>query len=185
VNYVAKGANLYDLGYELNGSVSVITNLLRTTWLWEKVRVQGGAYGGFVIFRKNSGVFTYVSYRDPNLLETLGNYDGTANFLRQLDLSQEELTKGIIGAIGTMDAYELPDAKGFTSMVRHLIGEGDEERQQYRNEILSTTQADFGTFATVLEQIIGKGIVVVLGSAEAITAANETKDEWMQISKVL
>ena len=48
VNYVAKGANLYDLGYVRHGSVDVILNYLRTTWLWEKIRVQGGAYGLFV-----------------------------------------------------------------------------------------------------------------------------------------
>ncbi len=185
VNYVAKGANLYQLGYELNGSVSVIMNLLRTTWLWEKIRVQGGAYGGFVVFDKNSGVLSYLSYRDPNLLQTLDNYDGTAGFLRQLEISQEELVKGIIGAIGEMDSYQLPDAKGYTSMVRYLTGESDSDRQKYRDEILATTVADFKAFAGALEQVIEKGLVIVLGSSDAIAAANEAKGEWLRVSKVL
>ncbi len=82
VNYVGKGANLFKLGYEARGSVDVILNYLRTTWLWERVRVQGGAYGAFCMFSNRSGVFTYLSYRDPNLLKTLDNYDGTARFLK-------------------------------------------------------------------------------------------------------
>jgi Zn-dependent M16 (insulinase) family peptidase len=184
VNYVAKGANLYELGYKAQGSISVITNYLRTTWLWEKVRVQGGAYGGFCVFRKQSGVFSYLSYRDPNLAGTLENYDGTAAFLRDLDLNVDELTKSIIGAIGNLDMYQLPDAKGFTSLQRYLLGVTDDERQQYRDEVLATNVADFRTFSDILDEVNRKGQVVVLGSAEAIARANEDQ-EWLQISQVM
>ncbi len=186
VNYVGKGANLYNLGYELHGSVAVITNYLRTTWLWERVRIQGGAYGGFCTFDHRAGVFNYLSYRDPNLLETLDNYDQTAQFLRDLDLSQEELTKSIIGAIGNMDAYQLPDAKGYTSMTRYLTGDTDAARQQRRDEILSTTAADFRAFGEVLEPVKREGLVVVLGSQEAIQAADDTRGgDWLEVQKVL
>ena len=184
VNYVAKGANLYELGYQLHGSISVITNFLRTTWLWEKIRVQGGAYGGFCVFRKQSGVFTYLSYRDPNLLGTLNNYDATAEFLRNVQLSDDELTKNIIGAIGSIDGYQLPDAKGFTSLQRYLIGESDAERQAYRRQVLSTTERDFRTLADVLELINNSGFVVVLGSAEAIHDAQSNGD-IQQVSQVM
>ncbi len=184
VNYVAKGANLYQLGYRVHGSMSVITNALRTTWLWEKVRVQGGAYGGFCLFRKQSGVFTYLSYRDPNLTGTLDNYDGTVGFLRNIELSDDELTKSIIGAIGTLDSYQLPDAKGYTSMMRYLLGETDSTRQKYRDEVLSASVDDFRALADVLEKLNTEGQVVVLGSAEAIAAANDD-EEWLQVSRVM
>jgi Zn-dependent M16 (insulinase) family peptidase len=112
--------------------------------------MQGGAYGGSCQFDRRSGVFTYLSYRDPNLLATLDNFDASADFLRNLDLSDAELTKSIIGAIGELDAYLLPDAKGFTSLTRYLTGDTDESRQQYRDEVLSTTAKDFKTFGEVL-----------------------------------
>jgi Zn-dependent M16 (insulinase) family peptidase len=128
---------------------------------------------------------TYLSYRDPNLLGTLDNYDRTSGFLRQLDLSPEELTKSIIGAIGQMDAYQLPDAKGYTSMVRYLIGDTDDKRQRRREEILSTTVADFKAFAEVLEGVNQEGQVVVLGSQEAIEQANAARGGWLQVQKVL
>lgn len=183
VNYVGKGANLYELGYTLHGSALVINKYLRTTWLWEKIRVQGGAYGGFSTFDSDSGVFSYLSYRDPNLAATLENYDRTADFLRKLDLSDAELTKSIIGAIGGLDAYQLPDAKGFTSLQRYLVGRTDEARQKIRDEVLSTTAADFRAFGETLAGVADQGQVVVLGSAEAITAVNQTN--WLRVTKAL
>ncbi|HEX9332020.1 MAG TPA: insulinase family protein, partial [Anaerolineales bacterium] len=81
VNYVGKGANLYDLGYQYDGSAEVIVGYLRMAYLWEKVRVQGGAYGAYAVFDDSSGVFTYLSYRDPNVAATIDNYDKGAAFL--------------------------------------------------------------------------------------------------------
>lgn len=183
VNYVGKAANLYEHGYELHGSSAVIGKYMGLTWLWEKVRVQGGAYGGFSAFNNRTGVFAFLSYRDPNLLETLQVYDETAVFLRNLELSQEELEKTIIGSIGDIDGYQLPDAKGYTSFMRYLIGSTDESRQKYREELLSTTTADFKAFADVLETVKNHGLVVAMGSQTAVNAANEAG--WLKVSKVM
>jgi Zn-dependent M16 (insulinase) family peptidase len=185
VNYVGKGANLYEMGYQLHGSVSVIRKYVGTTYLWEKIRVQGGAYGAFFVFDANSGSLNYISYRDPNLLASLENYDGTPAFLHELEISDAELTKAIIGAIGEMDTHQLPDAKGHSAFVRYLTGYTDEERQQIRNQVLSTSVEDFKTFATALEAVIEKGQVVVLGSAEAIEEANQERDGFLNVKKVL
>ena len=74
VNYVGKAANLYeDAGYKLKGSSYVVNKLLGTTWLWDRVRVSGGAYGGFSDFDSHSGMFSFLSYRDPNLLKTVSS----------------------------------------------------------------------------------------------------------------
>jgi presequence protease len=185
VNYVGKGARLYDLGYKLHGSAVVITRFLGTTWLWDRIRVQGGAYGGFARFDPNSGVFNYLSYRDPNLAGTLENYHKTVNFLRKLDLSDFELTKAIIGAIATIDPYELPDAKGFSSMRRYLTGFTDEQRQQSRQEVLDTTLQHFRQFADVLAALNVTGQVVVLGSQQAIHDANVSEEIHLEVVKVL
>jgi len=185
VNYVGKGANLYKLGYEPDGSLNVINNYLGTTWLWEKVRVQGGAYGGFSQFDPTSGSFTFLSYRDPNILPTLENYDNTVKFLRDLELSEAELTKSIIGTVGELDAYLLPDAKGWTSMVRHLTNYTDDKRQQIRDEVLGATAKDFKEFANILERLNTSGEVVVLGSAEAIDKANKERDGLLDVKKVM
>ncbi|MCP4140595.1 MAG: peptidase M16 [Chloroflexi bacterium] len=187
VNYVGKGANLYYQGYSLNGSIGAVTRYLGMTWLWEKVRVQGGAYGGFSVFDQKSGLFNYLSYRDPNLLQTLENYDGTGEFLKDLELSDEELTKIIIGAIGGLDTYRLPDAKGHTSMTRYLTHISDEFLQKYRDEVLAATQDDFKDFGVSLNKAKDVGHVVVLGSEDAIKEANEKldKDKKLNVIKVM
>jgi hypothetical protein len=185
VNYVGKGSNIYQFGCQPHGSIAVITNYLRTTWLWERVRVQGGAYGGFCVFDRYSGVFTYISYRDPNLLATLDVYDQTSQFLRQVELSQEEVAHSIIGSIGDLDAYQLPDAKGYNSMLRYLVNDSDEARQQLREEILATSVQDFRAFADVLERIKEEGNIVVLGSADAIGKANERLNGLLQPIELL
>jgi Zn-dependent M16 (insulinase) family peptidase len=82
VNYVAKGADLVDLGFTPNGATSVVIKHLNTTYMWDRIRVQGGAYGGGASFDQFSGSFAFTSYRDPNLLETIDNYDQAAAFLR-------------------------------------------------------------------------------------------------------
>eukprot|EP00262_Sarcandra_glabra_P022378 TRINITY_DN98_c0_g2_i2.p1 TRINITY_DN98_c0_g2~~TRINITY_DN98_c0_g2_i2.p1 ORF type:complete len:968 (+),score=215.88 TRINITY_DN98_c0_g2_i2:407-3310(+) len=185
VNYVGKAANIYDTGYELNGSAYVISKYIGNTWLWDRVRVSGGAYGGFCDFDTHSGVFSYLSYRDPNLLKTLEVYDGTANFLRELELDDDTITKAIIGTIGDVDSYQLPDAKGYSSLLRHLLGITDEERQKRREEILSTGVKDFKEFADAIEAVKDKGIAVAVASADDVAAANEEQPKFFQVKKVL
>jgi hypothetical protein len=185
VNYVGKGANLFELGYQADGSVDVINNYLSTTWLWEKVRVQGGAYGGFCQFNSRSGVYSYLSYRDPNLTGTLDNYDGTSEFLRHLELHPAELTKSIIGAIGDIDAYQLPDAKGYSAMARYLAGDTSESRQLWREQILSTSVDDFHRFGEVLEKLNHSGRVVAMGASDAIEKARVQYPGWKQVRKII
>jgi presequence protease len=184
VNYVAKGANLYTLGYTLHGSQLAATNYLRTTHLWERVRVQGGAYGGFCLFDTLSGIFCYLSYRDPNLLATVAAYDDAARFLRESHLSTEELTRSIIGAVGALDSYQLPDAKGYTSMQRYLTGETDELRQRRRDELLAATPEDFQRFGEALERLREQGRVVVVGSLGALEAANAERPAWLHVTSL-
>jgi Zn-dependent M16 (insulinase) family peptidase len=185
VNYVGKGADLYREGYEAHGSSKVISGYLRTTWLWEKVRVQGGAYGGFCFFDRMSGAFTFLSYRDPNLLKTIENFDGTAQFLRTAVLPDDEIRKAIIGAIGELDTYMLADMKGYASLLRRLTGDSEEERQKMRAEILGTTEKDFRAFAEVLEKVNRNGIVKVLGSQGAIDSALAQRPGWLKTFRLL
>ncbi len=186
VNYVGKAANLYELGYELHGSVSAITKHLSMTHLWEKIRVMGGAYGAFNMFDATSGLLAFMSYRDPNITNTLNAYDSAAEFLAKVDLSDKELTGAIIGAINSLDQYQLPDAKGYSSLARHLMHYTDEMRQKHRDEVLNTSNDDFHQFADVLKAVAENGKVVVLGSENAIKQANDEKgDDWISPKKVL
>lgn len=185
VNYVGKAVNLYALGYRFHGSSLPVTRYLRNAWLWDRVRVQGGAYGAFCTFDRFSGALTLVSYRDPNLLGTLEIFDACSDFLRDTPVHNDERGKSIIGAIGDLDAHMLPDAKGYASLLRFLSGETDEDRQVIREEVLGTTQEQFGRFGEALAGLKDQGIVKVLGSPDAIEAAGASNAGRLSILKLL
>lgn len=170
VNYVGKALSLRETGHTITGSDFVISRFLRTAYLWEKVRVQGGAYGGFSQLDHRAGLLSLISYRDPNLENTLAIYDALPDYLLNLKLSKEELDKAIIGAIGDMDQHLLPDAKSYTSLTRYLANDGDDYRQKLRMEILGTTLKDFHRLGEALRGMKERGHVAVLGGAEALEA---------------
>lgn len=185
VNYVGKAANLYDYGYSLHGSTQVAVKLLDGSWIWDRIRVQGGAYGGFCAFNSYSGVLAFLSYRDPNVLSTLQTYDGAAGFLRRTEWSQTEVNKTVIGVIGQIDGYELPDAKGYTSLLRILNGDTDALRQRLRDEVFRTTVADVRALADWLDEVAAHGSVTALGSEAALRQANQALPQPLHITKVL
>jgi Zn-dependent M16 (insulinase) family peptidase len=170
VNYVGAAINLFDNGYVYDGSALVITKYLRTAWLWEKIRVQGGAYGAVCAFDPNCGSFAFASYRDPNLADTLEAYAQTGAFLKEVEIDEDELTRALIGAIGGIDAYLLPDAKGYSDTLRYLTGYTDEKRQQRRDEVLATTADHFREFGEFL--CMDNAAISVLGSKDAIQESN-------------
>ncbi len=171
VNYVGKGFNLFDTGYAFNGSAHVVGKILRASYLWERVRVQGGAYGAFCSLDRLSGALAFVSYRDPNVDRTLEAFDAAADYLKKLKPSKDELEKAVIGAIGEIDSYMLPDAKGFASLARMLNGEDEDFRQTIRDQVLSAGPKDFKEFGTALAALKDQGQVVVLGDAKALEAS--------------
>ena len=136
VHYVGMAGNLYDVGYDYHGSMYVATKLVSRGFLWDRIRVQGGAYGGNMSFSGVSGIANFLSWRDPNLVDTVASFKATSEFLRNLDMGDADFEKSIVGAIGTLDQYQLPDAKGHSAMTRYLVGVDDDRRQQTRDEVL-------------------------------------------------
>jgi Zn-dependent M16 (insulinase) family peptidase len=168
VQYVGKGANLYDMGFQHSGQFDVLKSLLGTSFLWDRVRVRGGAYGSSSTFDLYSGDFNFVSYRDPNLGETLDVYDEATDYLKQLDLSEAELNKLISGCVGHLDPPFTSDRKGTISMIEHLTGRNHSMKQKHRDEMLSTQVEDLKAFAPLFQEIKEKGKVCVLGNEEKI-----------------
>lgn len=186
VNYVAKAANLHAAGYQPHGSALVIENFLRTVYLWERVRVQGGAYGGSCGYDADTGVMLFSSYRDPNLAKTDEVYDGAAQFLMEHEVTASEVERCIIGVIGDLDSYQLPDAKGSTALRRWLTRYTDADRQKLRDEVLGTTIAHFRAFGEALTEMRSTGRVVAVGSTSAVAKANEDRGfDWLQSTSVI
>ncbi|MBI9081532.1 MAG: insulinase family protein [Pseudodesulfovibrio sp.] len=171
VNYVGKGCNVADHGFVFTGATLAVNKLIRTGYLWEKVRVQGGAYGAFCLVDRIAGSLSFVSYRDPNVEATIEAFDGVAEYLETVTLNTDELEKSVIGAIGEMDAYQLPDAKGFTALVRHLTNQDEGYLQTVRDETLSTSEQDFRDFAQAVRITAEHGSICVLGNESDMKAS--------------
>ena len=172
VNYVGCGSMAVGQGYEFDGSALVAVKLLRTAYLWDRVRVRGGAYGCFAVLDRVGGSLHFVSYRDPNVDRTLDIYGETAAYLQKLELSKDEMEKAVIGTIGQIDAYQLPDAKGFTALARYLSDETAPTRQAIRDKVLAAGVEDIRRFAAGVRAAVEDGDVVVLGSREAMRASS-------------
>ncbi|MBN1197818.1 MAG: insulinase family protein, partial [Bacteroidales bacterium] len=131
VQYVVEGADFKDLGYQWDGKLRVLNQVLSTDYLQTKIRVMGGAYGGWSVISPN-GMTTFNSYRDPNLKETLINYDGVPAYLTAFETDDKGMTRYIIGTIAGMDTPLTPSQKGDRAVSYYLSKTSQEELQQDR-----------------------------------------------------
>ncbi len=182
VNYVGLGGNLKSTGYNFHGSSLVISRFLRMGYLWDRIRVQGGAYGCFTRYSRNTGNFLFASYRDPNVERTLQIYSKAAEYLGNLSLSEQDLAKSVIGAMGDIDTYKLPSAKGSAALWEYLTDYNKEMKAKTREEVLDTKLSDFHDFAPYLQKVIDNSSSVALGG-QAVSDYAE-KQDW-EIIKVI
>merc|ERR1712070_210739 len=165
VSYVGKSGLLYEDGEEASGASQVVSKFLRTGYLWDHVRVMGGAYGGFCTFSPFSGFFSYLSYRDPNLSKTLDIYDAAGDAViaaaEQMKNDPDMLSQSIIVTIGEMDGSLGPDMKGFTAFQRWLVNENPETRQRFRDQVIDTKPEDFEAFGKRLKSMKEPSIAVI------------------------
>ncbi|HOV94600.1 MAG TPA: insulinase family protein [Spirochaetales bacterium] len=184
VNFVGRAYPIGLAGAPANGAFRVVKKYLDTVYLWEKIRVQGGAYGCPSVYDLNTGVFAFASYRDPNLGRTLEVYDAASDFLEMVEISEDELRKCIIGTIGDVDIYMLPDAKGFASLVNYLVHYTDEKRQEHRDELLAASKSDFRSLARALRVARDSAVTTLLTSqtgAQTLPAALHEHAQEIQL----
>ena len=162
VQYVGKGANFRQLGYDYTGSMHVLETLLRYGYFWTKIRVQGGAYGAFTSFKRN-GTLYFGSYRDPNLQETLDVFDGTADVVKNFSADDREMTKAVIGTMSGIDMPLTPRAKGAAAAECYLRGITYADRQKTRSEILGTKPSDIRALAPVIAAAMNEDAICVFG----------------------
>jgi len=181
VQYIAKGINISDMGYKVHGSLDLLNQLLSTGYLWEKVRVLGGAYGCYMICDKISGSLQLVSYRDPNLQETIDVYDALGDFLENLQMSQLDLEKLIIGTVGRLDSPLTTSQKGGASFSRYLAGISEEELNLRRSELLNCTVDDLRGYAPYFKKLAKDGILCVHGSEKSLTESASLFETSIQL----
>ncbi len=167
VQYVLQGSDFKDMGYDWDGKIRVLNQIISREWLKNQVRVIGGAYGGFARFSP-TGQFYFGSYRDPNLASTLENYAKTSAFLKALDIDSSEMTRFIIGTISGMDDPQTPSQRGASAVARHFTKLTQETLQKERDAVLSTTVGDIRAYESMVAAIIKNSPVCVYGNEEKL-----------------
>lgn len=172
IQYVAKAGNYIDKGFNYTGELRVLQTILSLDYLWQNVRVKGGAYGCMVNFKRNGNVY-FVSYRDPNLKETLEVFDNMHSYIADFDADQREMRKYIIGTINKLDQPLTPSMKNEKLVSMYFTGVGKEKLQKERNEVLEVTPEKIRELAELIKEVAKQDNICVLGNENKIQENKE------------
>jgi hypothetical protein len=172
VQYVAKGYNINTGSHPYSGDLLVLKTIMNLGYLLNRVRVMGGAYGSFVILRKDGNI-VFESYRDPNLTETLKVYDEAGDYIRKFNADKKEMTKYIIGTIQGLDLPLTPSMKGERSTEHYIRSITHDDLQKERTEVLNTKPEDIKKYADLIAELMKKNYFCVLGNESKIKENKE------------
>ncbi|SEM29373.1 hypothetical protein SAMN04489760_10996 [Syntrophus gentianae] len=186
VSYVARVMAAPNFNSPLSPSLLVLARHLSNGFLYKHIRVQGGAYGGMCQFDPMGGMFSFLSYRDPRIVETLEIYQKAMAFIADGKLAPEEMEKAIVGTIGALDRPMDPSGRGTVALIRELAGISDNDRRRFREAILdastdSLRDAAIGYFRATQKE---EGIAVY-GSEDSLAAANQRLQRKLNVEPLV
>ena len=172
VQYVARTGNFIDNGAAYTGALQILKVILSYDYLWQNIRVKGGAYGCMSNFNR-IGEGYFVSYRDPNLKRTIEVYEGIVDYLKNFTVSERDMTKYIIGTISNIDQPMTPATKGERSMNLYMNKVSADMIREERSQILDATQDDIRALYRVVEAVLKADQLCVVGSEDKIEENKE------------
>lgn len=167
VQYVCRAGNFIKDGYPYTGALRVLKVIMGYDYLWNNVRVKGGAYGCMCSFSK-SGDSYFVSYRDPNLTKTIDVYEKAFEYIKQFNQDERSMTQYVIGAISELDTPLTPSAKALKSLSAFMTNQTNEDFQKERDELLGVTKESISNLSKYVEAFMNQSYLCVLGNDEKI-----------------
>ncbi|MBR5798923.1 MAG: insulinase family protein [Lachnospiraceae bacterium] len=180
IQYVCRAGNFIKKGLPYTGALKVLKVMMGYEYLWNQVRVKGGAYGCMCNFSKNGDGY-FVSYRDPNLEKTIEVYEQAAEYIKNFEADERTVTQFIIGAMSELDTPMTPAAKGAYSLGCYLTGLTMERLQKERDELLSTTAETLNGLYRYVEAFMEDDCLCVVGNGDKI---KENKDLFMEVEQL-
>lgn len=173
ISFAASGGDMKAYGKEFSGSIKVLSSVLSYGYLWNEVRVKGGAYGcGFRV--NETGTMTFQSYRDPNPLNSLEVYKNTSSFIREFCASDENIENYIISTISSTEPLRTPSEEGAVADADILSGVSYDDKLSTRREMLTTTKEDVLKLADLFEKMAENNSVSIFGNAGALSSLDDT-----------
>ena len=175
VQYVCRAGNFINKGLAYTGALKVLKVMMSYEYLWQEIRVKGGAYGCMCAFGK-SGDSYFVSYRDPNLKSTVEAYEKAADFIEAFDGDERTMTQYIIGAVSELDTPLNPAAKGLRGMSSYLTNQTYEDYQRERDELLGADVNTIHSLAAVIRAFMEDDCLCVVGNDNRLKEDKEMFD---------
>jgi len=186
VSYVARVMTAPNFKHPLSPALLVLARHLSNGFLYKHIRVQGGAYGGMCQFDPMGGMFSFLSYRDPRIVETLDVYQEAMAFIADGKLAPEEMEKAIVGTIGGMDRPMDPSGRGTVAMIRELAGITDDDRRRFREAILDASVESLQKVAVEYFRKMPKEEgIAVYASEESLSAANQRLSRKLDVEPLV
>lgn len=163
IQYVSQVGSYRDQGYEYTGAFKVLKTILSYDYLWQNIRVKGGAYGCGAAFTRTGDAY-FTTYRDPKLAESLDVFAKTVDYLNEFKCSDRDMTKYVIGTISGMDQPLYPKAKGRRSMLAYFAELTEEMIQKERDEVIGVSVDDIRNLAGPVQAVLDKNYICVIGN---------------------
>ncbi|MCD7981777.1 MAG: insulinase family protein [Clostridiales bacterium] len=167
IQYVALAGNFKKAGLPFRGSLRVFRSIMNYEYLWQNIRVRGGAYGCSCNVGRTGDIY-FSSYRDPNLSRTLDVYRGVTEYLRDFDADERDMTRYVIGTFSDMDAPLSPAAMGRRSLLARLNGTTFEMIQRDRDEVLAADCQSIRDLAEWLKAVLSDARICAIGNEEKL-----------------
>ena len=167
VQYVCRAGDFGREGLPYTGALRVLKVILGYDYLWNQVRVKGGAYGCMCSFSR-TGESYFVSYRDPNLKKTIDVYEMAADYIASFNQDDRSMTQYIIGAVSELDTPLNAPAKALRSLSAYMTNQTEADLQKARNELLAANQETIRSLAEYIRCFIKQDYLCVVGNGEKI-----------------
>lgn len=167
VQYVCRAGNFIKKGFSYTGALKVLKVMMGYDYLWNRVRVKGGAYGCMCSFGRTGDSY-FVSYRDPNLEKTVDVYEKAADYIEAFEADERTVTQYIIGAVSDLDVPMTPAAKGMYSMTGYMTKLPFEQVQKERDELLAVTVESIRSLAGHIRAFMEADCLCVVGNEEKL-----------------
>lgn len=173
VSFAVEASDMDDAGCRMNGSMSVAANIISLAYLWNEIRVQGGAYGAAMQAGRSGNLFCYT-YRDPSPGRSLEKYKGIPDFADSFaEQAGDDISGFIISSIANTEPLLSPAQKGRAADDFYLSGFTDENRIRFRKEMLGTTADDLRAQKSALLHMAEKACVCVAGPQPALETCGD------------
>lgn len=180
ISFASMAGNVLNYSSEMHGSLGVVRSILSYEFLWNAIRVQGGAYGAGFIKRQN-GTVGFYTYRDPNASRSVDVFGKTPEFLKRFAEDNDNIDGFIIGAIGDSEPLVTPKVESALTLASYLRGETYEKRVQRRHELLNTSREDLLNIADMLKRVIEDAGVCIIGGKAQLDGAKDKIDSIIEI----